>query len=636
MIMMTNDHEGLSCRNITGGPAGKANLFFILLLVFPAGGLTAQIDPAVHTGKMLDEYRSTGNDSLKIEKLRELAFFYCDYLDENNVADSIGEIAIQIAEKSHRPELLFLAYCGYVESNDLHEFYQKALDYALKAEQISFIGKTSSDIFRNYKDIVSVYISGYEFDKALEYSYKLLSLAGAYDNSAMKTESYLCIGQCLEGKNQKIEAFRNYLNAVSLADRTRNSRLQRECYSRLSNFYNFNKLYNKATHYKLLERELVKNDPPVDSAALMWIEYDLQVIDINSDHNKLYESNMNSILHFASRNQHKRMLSYEIALIRTHYIEANEIGKLHELYYEKYPMEMTRLISENPGLYYRLKAFFCEYEHKPDSALFYFNKAEKILTSDQNKILQSNFYNRFGQFLARHGYQKRAIASFSKSLELARTVFYIDYMLGAVKQLESLYARGGDYKNAFNYSVLNKILNDSINNNSKKEQLLVIEIDHETRQRELFAEQEKQETIKRHYLQYSAMTIGIFSVFIILIMLGSMKVPEWIIRMLGFFSFIFLFEFIVLLADNKIHDITHGEPWKVLLIKIGLIAFLLPLHHTIEKRVIAYLLNHKLLDISKYSVVLRIREQVDRWTSGRADRRTSGQVNRRTSGQADK
>jgi hypothetical protein len=176
---------------------------------------------------------------------------------------------------------------------------------------------------------------------------------------------------------------------------------------------------------------------------------------------------------------------------------------------------------------------------------------------------------------------------------------------------------------------MNKVLSDSLNNISKKDQLLIMEIDHETRQRDIVAEQQKQSTIRRHYLQYSAITVGILTVFVILIMLGSFKVPEWIVKTTGFFSFIFLFEFIILLADQQIHELTHGEPWKVLLIKIGLIAILLPLHHSIEKKVITYLLNHRLLDISRVS----IRRWVKRRTGGQADKRTSGQADRRTSEQ---
>ncbi|MDP1621254.1 MAG: hypothetical protein Q8M08_02835 [Bacteroidales bacterium] len=585
----------------------KTNIIFFFVLIFNSAGIFSQVDPVAYTRKTMNEVKSTDSDSLKIERLFELAFFFFDYNGDNSAADSIGTMAIRIAERSHRPELLFLAYNRYVETNDQHEYYQKALDYALKAVQISFTNKNPGDAFQNYKNLSSVYLSGYEFDKALEYSYRLLSIAGTSEDVGQKVESYLFIGQCLEGKNQKIEAFRNYLNALSLTEKLKNSKLKGECYSRLSNFYNFNKLYNKATHYKLLQRDLIMNTQPVDSVALLWTVYDLQVIDINSDNNQLNESNMEEIIGFATRNNCKRMLNYEIALIRTHYIAANKIGLLHDLYYKRFPLELTRLASENPALYFRLKAFFCEEKHMPDSSLYYFNKAEKELQSETNIILQSNFYNRFGQFLLRQGLHKQAIAKFSRSLDLAQRVFYIDYMLGAAKQLEEIYAVNGDYKNAFDYSVMNKVLTDSMNNMSKKDQLLIMEIDHETGQRELAAEQEKQSRIRRHYLQYTAITIGILSVFIILIMLGSLKVPEWIIRMLGFFSFIFLFEFIILLADRKIEEVTHGEPWKVLLIKIFLIAILLPLHHSIEKKVITYLLNHKLLDITRFSMITRLK-----------------------------
>jgi tetratricopeptide (TPR) repeat protein len=290
---------------------------------------------------------------------------------------------------------------------------------------------------------------------------------------------------------------------------------------------------------------------------------------------------------------------------------------LHDLYYLKFPKELDRLSVENPALYFRLKALFCEESGVSDSALYYFNRAEKLMQSDPNIILRSNFYSRFGQFLMRNGMKDKAIEKYSTSFELAKSAFYIEYMLSAAKNLETIYAEKGDYRNAFNYSVMNKVLNDSMNNISKKDQLLIMEIDHETHQRELTAELEKQSVTRRHYLQYSGMTIGILTVFVILIMLGSFRVSEWIIRTLGFFSFIFLFEFIILLADQQIHEFTHGEPWKVLLIKIFLIAILLPLHHTIEKRLITFLLNHKLLDIANFSIVRRVKDHARRMNGTR-------------------
>ena len=587
-------------------------LYFTLMLAFPVADLYCQVDPLAVPVKLWKEIKASGNDSIKIERLSALAWYYSDCMDDHMRADSVSELAVAIAEESHLPELLMLACNRYVESNDLRENFRKALRYAMRAEQVAGVMNAPLASYRTSKNLASVYLSGYLYDKALEYNYKALSIANTTDNFVLKAESFLDIGLSLEGKNQKIEAFRNYITASNLAEKEKNSALLQKCYGRLSNFYNFNKLYNKATRYKLMQRELILRKVPADSTSLMWIEYDLQVIDINSNNNRLNEKEMLNVLGFAARNHNQRLLNYEIALYRTHLIDANKIGLLKDLYYSRFPGEWAKLASVNPGLLYRLKAFFCEEAHQQDSALVYFTKAEQVLENDPNKVLQSKFYNRYGEFLLRHGFKEKALDKFIRSFQMAEKASYLEYMVITSGQLDSLYAATGDYRNAYQYSVMNKILADSINNMSKQDQILVMEIDHETRQRERLAEQEKQVTIRRHDLQYTAITIGILSVFILLIMLGSLKVPEWIIRMLGFFSFIFLFEFVILLADHKIHELTEGEPWKVLLIKIFLIAILLPLHHGIEKMVINYLLSHKLINLENFSFIRRFREKVGR------------------------
>lgn len=587
----------------------KVWMLFVFLFMVSMSNFS-QVSDQFQTNQLWKDYQNSENDSLRIEKLSELAFFHFDYLGDGHLADSLSELAIQIAESSHRPEMLFLACTRYVESNDLHANYQKALKYAQKAEQISATLNSTEASFRATKNLTNVYLSGYQYDKALESGYKSLAVATTAENAVQKAESYLNIGRSLEGKNQMVEAFRNYINASSIAEKTNIRALLISTYACLSDFYNFNKLYGKAARYKLMQRDLLAKQQPVDSIAVMWIEYDLQVIDINSNDNRLTEHNVMKVIDFARRKGHKRMMEYQIALYRTHLIEANRIGELKNFYQKQIPYDWSLLASEKPALYYRLKAFFSEEEKQMDSAHYYFDKAEELMQDDANMILSSKFYNRFGQFLMRHGHEKEALVKFSKSFELAEKASYFEYMMVASENLEAIYAGSNDYKNAYHYASVNKVLADSIRNLSRKEQIVVLEIDHETRQRERLAVQEREETNRRHNLQYMAMIIGIFSVFIILIMLGSLKVPEWIIRMLGFFSFIFLFEFIILLADHKIHALTHGEPWKIMLIKIFLIAILLPLHHSIEKRVIGYLLSHQLLRRSHFSVFTKLREKM--------------------------
>lgn len=165
----------------------------------------------------------------------------------------------------------------------------------------------------------------------------------------------------------------------------------------------------------------------------------------------------------------------------------------------------------------------------------------------------------------------------------------MEVLENAAKNLDTLYGKTGDFKTAYAYNIEYNLYKDSIRNMARDADLLKLEVDNDNRRRERLAKEEEEQTLRRHNIQYMGFTIGLAVVFVVLVMLGFFMVSPRTIRALGFFSFIFLFEFIILLTDKQIHEWTHGEPWKVLLIKIFLAAMLLPLHHWLEHKVIHYL-----------------------------------------------
>ena len=143
---------------------------------------------------------------------------------------------------------------------------------------------------------------------------------------------------------------------------------------------------------------------------------------------------------------------------------------------------------------------------------------------------------------------------------------------------------------------------DSSEKINKEKELAQVEA-ADVQQRLEKEEKKKEEALRRnHNIQYMAITIGIALLFVILVVMGIFKVSENTIKILGFFAFIMFFEFIILIADNKIHDLTHGEPWKVLAIKIILIAMLLPLHHWLEHKMISYLTSHNRLTAAGHHI----------------------------------
>jgi hypothetical protein len=147
------------------------------------------------------------------------------------------------------------------------------------------------------------------------------------------------------------------------------------------------------------------------------------------------------------------------------------------------------------------------------------------------------------------------------------------------------------------------LYNDSLRKLSEQKDLLGLEIDNENKRKIKQEELALLEKQRRNNIQYMGITAAIAGLFILLVLSGAFKISIPVIKALGFFAFIFLFEFIILLADNLIHEWTHGEPWKVMGFKIILIAVLFPLHHWMEHKVIHYLLTHNMLPKKAFQFV---------------------------------
>ncbi len=174
--------------------------------------------------------------------------------------------------------------------------------------------------------------------------------------------------------------------------------------------------------------------------------------------------------------------------------------------------------------------------------------------------------------------------------------------------MDSTYQKLGDFKNAYSYNRQYHAYTDSLQMLATEKDLMLLEVADEAKRREREEQKAEEQMHARHNIQYMGITAAIASVFIVLVMLGIFRVSTGTIKALGFFAFIFLFEFMILLADNQIHHWTHGEPWKVMLIKIALISLLLPLHHYLEEKVIHYLTSHHMLE-HKESLLSKLRRE---------------------------
>jgi tetratricopeptide (TPR) repeat protein len=228
-----------------------------------------------------------------------------------------------------------------------------------------------------------------------------------------------------------------------------------------------------------------------------------------------------------------------------------------------------------------------------DSAGFYFRRAEPLIEKKVGILAKADFYSQVGDFYKRKGDDAGAITYYLKTRAIGKDTKNLEILQTSDGNLDTLYARTGDYKSAHFYNAEYGLYTDSIRSLARESDLVKLGVDDDNRRRERAIREEELNTEHRHNVQYMGFTIGLVILFLALVMMGFFVISPRMMRALGFFSFIFLFEFIILLADKQIHEWTHGEPWKILLIKIALAAILLPLHHTLEHKVIHYLTSRK-------------------------------------------
>lgn len=568
---------------------------FLLLCILGVGHLlTAQTH---FEDSLKRELGKAANDADKIKLLADLSQYYMGL--DNVLADRYGNQMLEIAEMSRNRELMVGAYLSnarrFYEFTGSQESVMKGLDFSNKALELA-----RNNGLDDYAALAYVYLSrgsraNGEADKALNFSNLAVALAANSKNDSVKVMSWLSLGTTYMAKNEKLLAFRNYLLALDVAEQDKRYALLRSVYSNLSGFYHTLNDYEKAK------------------------DFEFKKVRLQRANNKLYDllETYNSIgTIYRSAKQFdlaEKFYENSIALADTLKFEVfklNTYGNLVNLYlmnnqfekglaYFRSHKEVEDFIRKAGLDYFLYQSYGAMYTfvNKLDSALYYFKLAEPGIEARVTKVNKYYFYTNYAYYFRKRGDYDNAIAYCLKAKQVSTDIGNLDLLQIAAQNLDSLYQFKGDFKNAHVYSSLYHQYKDSLQKLAKEKDLLSLEIDDENRRKEREARQQEAELTRKHNIQYMGIVITIAAIFILLVMAGIFRVSKTTIKVLGFFAFIFLFEFIILLADHKIHEWTHGEPWKVMAIKILLIALLLPLHHWLEDKVIHYLTSQKLLEV---------------------------------------
>ena len=548
--------------------------------------------PAINKSSLEKKLESANKGKETIAALGELATYYVDWEANYIAADSLLKVGIELAELSYDNIQLVEAYSNYLIIMDDYSYSSSISEIIDKLENYGSQLRLPADIWKCKIALAKGYLLIFKMEQARDFSYQALTTAIQLKDQQMTAKTHLVVGDIQQKMNNNVESIRNFLDALTIAESTQDVVLKMDCYNNLSKFYNLIKAYDKSIQYKLKELGIAENATNQDSLRIMTLKCDLEVIAFNN--RTLNEKQLYKIIDFAKRNDLPKLKRNGLVIFRSHLIKQNDFSQLYNLFHKNYPEELEYIKVNDTTTYYRLEAFFREHDGEIDSAMKYYEMAAYRIDNSKDKLRRSSFYLRYGDFLERRGLAEKANEQFQKAYSVASSLPYYEFMLDATNKLEKNYLSQGDYLNAYKYSQTNRNIADSLSNMVQKEELQLIEIENEEVLREQRLEKSKEETRRRNNIQYTAITIIIASAFLLLLILGGFKVSPTMIQMVGFVCFIFFFEFLILLFDTWIHHLTHGEPWKILGIKILLMCGLLPLHHMVEKRIIHYLINNKM------------------------------------------
>jgi len=252
------------------------------------------------------EKSASSGYELRIQKLIENGSRAQQLRNNLQAADSLYSQAVLLAQTSFDQKLILQALNAYFEGMDGSPFNEKRLSLIPEAKRIVNTLNNNELASETYINIAGIYRSAYKFEKALEYSYKAFNAAELSGNSRLKAESYLSIGKSMEGKNQLLEAFRNYLQAMNIGENKEDHVVLDHACKAISRFYNLNKDFDNAIKFKLKQLELLNKSQPLDSLAYMWLQFELEEISYNA-RKTVNEYNLERLLAFAKKHQNPKL-----------------------------------------------------------------------------------------------------------------------------------------------------------------------------------------------------------------------------------------------------------------------------------------------------------------------------------------
>ena len=226
-----------------------------------------------------------------------------------------------------------------------------------------------------------------------------------------------------------------------------------------------------------------------------------------------------------------------------------------------------------------------------DSALFFFNSSLVLRKEIFDKEGEAETLINLGKLYKEKGNLIKALVYGEKSMLIAEDIAFPKCINGSANLLSEIYEKQGNWTDALKMYKIHIQMRDSINNKETQKAAIKQQTQYEFEKAQIVKENEAKEqarvlaetTSRRNNLQYSLIFLGILVLFVIILMLGFIKVSPNVAEGLIFFAFLILFEFVLVFTEPYMEQYTNDEPMYNLLANSVLALVIFPLHAILEK-----------------------------------------------------
>lgn len=406
-------------------------------------------------------------------------------------------------------------------------------------------------IRQKYGDLYSQYQREGKTDSILYIAQKFYPIAQRSGNDSIKMQSYNLLANAYNGMGDYASSLEYYLKFLSSAEKLKDERRVATAYENSSwAFYQLGN-YQKGMEYGKKAVALFRSIPKQQRNSNYYIGFA----------NGLDNYALNQLM----LNQPKKAEKSELEAIQI----------LDKADFKDGVFFRSGIYTDLARVYVALK--------NDKMAESYCLKASELNEQYKMQQISAATNNVYADFLYKKGETKKAISIAKKGFEAAVETHDKFSAITLAGILQKSYDQKKNTDSAYHYSKMVIAYKDSAFNSQKMLEIQNLTFKRQNEEREAEIKKEKLEEERKQNLQNAAIAIGLIAFFVAYLLFShSAKVGKRTIQFLGILSMLLVFEFLNLLLHPFIGEITHHQPFWMLLCMVAIAAILIPLHHRLE------------------------------------------------------